>query len=496
MKNTALPAQRFVELVSRGDVSALEHCHNICEEIEKKNKKFHHFNFFDKKSVIAQAEALEKEIIKGRRGRLLGVPVSVKDCLCIKGMESRTGSKILSGYKPTFNATAAQRAIDEGAIILGKTSQDEFGFGTFSVNHTADIMMGGEHIGNGVPLNPLDAGRSCGGSSGGAAGFAALTEHTHIALAESTGGSIACPASFCGMASITPTYGLVSRYGLMDYANSLDKVGAIGKSIGDVALLLDVVRGRDERDSTSLDSQKIELQGTGKNSADKSGHGVKNMKIGIPSELMDSIENKKVKGVVLKKIEAAERLGAVVQEVSMPLNTKYGVSVYYLIAMAEASTNLAKYCGMRYGFAKKLEGNFNEYFSAVRSEAFGEEAKRRILLGTFARMSGFRDAYYLRAMKARTKLISEFRQVFSKVDLIAHPAMPITAPRFSEIEKLTPLEHYAADLCTVPANLAGMPHATINAGEVDGLPVGLMVVGYHLDDGKVLSLAASLEGGQ
>ncbi len=462
--------------INSGGISALEHAHKICEEVEKKNRKFHHFNSFDSKSVIAQAQSLEKEIKKGRKGRLLGVPISVKDCLCVKGVESRAGAKILSGYKPTFNATAVQRAIDEGAIILGKTAQDEFGFGTFSVNHTAGP----------VPLHPLDIERSCGGSSGGAAGFAALTQHTHIALAESTGGSIACPASFCGVASITPTYGMVSRYGLMDYANSLDKVGAIGKSVGDVALLLDVIRGRDGRESTSLDSQGLEA-------GQKSAQGVKGIKIGIPKELIDSIEDKRLKGIVMEKIQAAEKLGAQVQEVCMPLSTRYGVSAYYLIAMAEASTNLAKFCGMRYGFEKKLEGNFNEYFSSVRSQAFGEEAKRRIILGTFARMSGFRDAYYLRAMKCRTMLINEFRQAFSKVNLIAHPAMPIVAPKFSEIEKLSPLEHYAADLCTVPANLAGIPHATINAGEVEGLPVGIMLAANHLQDQGVLSFAAEME---
>lgn len=472
-----LSAKDFVDSVQSGRISALEHAHKICDEIEKKNPKFHHFNTFDKKSVIAKAEALEKEIRNGRKGKLLGVPVSVKDCLCVKGMESRAGSRILSGYRPTFDATAVARAKAEGAIILGKTAQDEFGFGTFSVNHTAGP----------IPLHPLDTQRSCGGSSGGAAGFAALTGHTHIALAESTGGSIACPASFCGVSSITPTYGLVSRYGLMDYANSLDKIGAIGKSIADVALLLDAIRGKDEKDSTSLDSQKIEFGGNG-------SAGVEKMKIGVPKELMDSIENKKLKEIMLRKIHAAEKFGAQIHEVSMPLNTMYGVSVYYLIAVSEASTNLAKYCGMRYGFSKELEGSFNEYFSSVRSEAFGEEAKRRIILGTFARMSGFRDAYYLRAMKARTLLIKEFKKVFSSVDLVACPAMPIVAPKFSEIEKLSPLENYAADLCTVPANLAGIPHVTINAGELGGLPVGLMVCGSHTDDSRVLSFASQLEG--
>ena len=427
-----------------------EHAAKIAEEIEEKNPVYSHFNQFDKKIVLEQAREIEKKARKGFSGKLLGVPVSVKDCLCVKGVEAKARS--------------------EGAIILGKTAQDEFGFGTFSVNHTAGK----------VPLNPLDKERSCGGSSGGSAGFTALTNHTHVSIAESTGGSIACPASFCGVSSITPTYGVVSRYGLMDYANSLDKIGAMGKSIDDAFTLLQCISGLDVRDSTSLKST-LKKEKTGA------------LKIGLPEELFDAIKDDAIKKTVLKNIHEAESLGASVQDVSLPLNTEYGIAAYYLIAMAEASTNLAKYCGMRYGLEEKLEGNFNEYFSRVRSRGFGEEAKRRILVGTFARMSGFRDAYYLRAMKARTKLISEFRVAFSKVDLLSFPSMPVVAPKFSEIEKLTPLESYSMDLCTVPANLCGLPHATINAGEVSGLPVGLMVVGAHLDDSRVASFAGALE---
>ncbi|MBI4210056.1 MAG: Asp-tRNA(Asn)/Glu-tRNA(Gln) amidotransferase subunit GatA [Candidatus Diapherotrites archaeon] len=481
MKKEISPVVEFVAKIQNGGISALEHAHKICDEIEKKNKKFHHFNSFDRKSVIAQAGALEKEIKKGRKGKLLGVPVSVKDCICVKGVESRAGSRILSGYRPVFDATAVARAREEGAIILGKTAQDEFGFGTFSVNHMAHTIEGDKTGGVKIPLNPLDPQRSCGGSSGGAAGFSALTEYTHIAIGESTGGSIACPASFCGVASITPTYGAVSRYGLMDYANSLDKIGAIGKSVPDVALLMGVIAGKDVRDSTSADSPGFEAG------------SVSGMRIGVPKELMAAIGDGKLKGVALEKLRRAEELGCTLVDVSMPMNAAYGVAVYYLIAMAEASTNLAKYCGMRYGHSRKLEGGFNEYFSSVRSEAFGEEAKRRILLGTFARMSGFRDAYYLRAMKARTRLISEFMAVLGKVDVVAHPAMPVVAPRFSEIERLTPMENYAMDLCTVPANLCGLPHATINAGLMGGLPVGLMFTAGHFKDSTAVSVAAALE---
>lgn len=465
------PVADFVADVREGRVSVLEHAQNIVEEIEAKNKKYNHFNFFDGEYVLAQARSLERDVKKGKKGKLLGVPISVKDCICVEGMESRAGSKILSGYKPVFDATAVARAKAEGAIILGKTAQDEFGFGTFSVN------VGVEKI----PLNPLDTERSCGGSSGGAAGFSALTDYTHIAMAESTGGSIACPASFCGVCSITPTYGTVSRYGLMDYANSLDKIGAISKNISDAEMLLSVMSGKDNMDSTSLDFSY------------KSESAKEKLNLGVPKELMESIENEAIKKVFYSKLDKAEELGHKACDVSFPLNTRYGVAVYYIIAMSEASTNLAKYCGMRYGLEQKVHGQFNEYFSKIRSEGFGEEAKRRILIGTFARMSGFRDAYYLKAMKARTKLINEFKSIFKNVDLICCPAMPLVAPKFSEIERLTPIENYAADLCTVPANLAGMPHATTTAGFAGKMPVGFMVTGDHLKDAAVISFAKQVE---
>ncbi len=464
-----ISVNEFVKAVGNGEISVLDYASRVCDEVEA-SRDYSHFNFFDRDFVISQAEALERDIKAGRKGKLLGVPVSVKDCLCVKGVESRSGSRVLSGYRPFFDATAVARARAEGAIILGKTSQDEFGFGSFSVNTGS------------VPLNPFDKSRSCGGSSGGAAGFTALTKYVHVAIAESTGGSIACPASFCGVSSLTPTYGVVSRYGLIDYANSLDKVGAMGKSMADVESLFSVVAGKDEKDSTSVDFSY---------SSQESGDVV----VGVPLDLLDLIEDEKVKSVFYKKIELFRESGHKVVDVSFPLNSKFGVAVYYLIAMAEASTNLAKYCGMRYGFEERPVGHFNDYFSLVRSKALGVEAKRRIMVGTFVRMSGFRDAYYLRAMKARTLLIDEFKRAFSKVDFLAWPAMPMVAPRFSDIEKLSPVQNYAADLCTVPPNLAGLPHATVNAGFVGSLPCGLMVVGNHFDDAKLVSFMKSVESG-
>jgi aspartyl-tRNA(Asn)/glutamyl-tRNA(Gln) amidotransferase subunit A len=468
-------AKQFVSEISSENISAEEYIASILSEISKKNKEYAHFNNVAKENALQQAKELDKKIKSGKaKGNLLGVPISVKDCICVNGMESRAGSAILKGYVPTFDATAVDRAKAQGAIIIGKTAQDEFGFGTFSVN-TSDS----------VPKNPFDKQRSCGGSSGGAAGFTALTEHEHIALGESTGGSIACPSSYCGVSSITPTYGRVSRYGLMDYASSLDKIGTIAKSLEDAALLLQAVSGKDKKDSTSLAEKEEDYS--------NAIFSAKGKKVGVVKEFFGEGISPEVSKVVWKKIKELESEGANYEEISLPLNSKYGVACYYLIAMSEASTNLAKYCGMRYGAHEKLEGNFNEYFSKVRSKHFTEESKRRIMIGSFARMSGFRDAYYLKAMKVRTMLINEFKKEFKKFSALLWPTMPTIAPKFSEIEKMTPMQEYAMDLCTVPANLAGMPHISTNAGSFSGMPVGLMLTGNHLSEKELIGLGLAVE---
>lgn len=448
---------KYLEGVKSKKVSVVETVKNILEEAEKVNKEYHYFNSLSDELALQQAKAIEKN----RKGKLAGLPISVKDCICVKGIESTAGSKILKGYFPVMNATAVQKCIDEGAVVIGKTSQDEFGFGSFSTN------VG---VGFDVPKNPHDKSRVTGGSSGGAAGFSAITKYPHVALAESTGGSIANPASFCGVVGYTPTYGLVSRYGLIDYANSLDKIGVISKDVASCSLVAGVISGYDQKDSTSvkanLDQGKIK-------------------KVALIKESLDV--DAKVKDVVLGQLN---KLGYEYDTISMPLTFKYGIPTYYIIATSEASTNLAKFCGMRYGFSKPLKGNFNEYFSDVRSDAFGKEAKRRIILGTFARMAGFRNAYYLKAMKVRTKIVEEYKKAFKKYDLLVSPTMPSVAPKFSETDKLTPLQSYMMDVLTVGPNLAGMPHISMNAGFVDKMPLGIMFTADHLNDKKLFSIKA------
>jgi aspartyl-tRNA(Asn)/glutamyl-tRNA(Gln) amidotransferase subunit A len=458
----------FVESGKTDFSKVEENLHKIILELKaSQNKKLNYIEEYNEANVLTQLQDLKEKAKSGEKGSLFGVPITVKDAICVKGVESKAGSKILSGYKPVFDATTVAKAKAQGAIILAKATQDEFGFGTFATNTEK------------IPLNPFDNERSCGGSSGGPAGFTAYTSKYHVSLGESTGGSIACPASFCGVVGLTPTYGLVSRYGLIDYANSMDKIGTIGRSIDDVSLLLEVIAGGDEKDSTSLDKGYVSDEGS-------------MQKVALIKDFYEHCDDS-VKKVVMEKIDKLKEF-VQVEEVELPLNVKYAISTYYIIATCEASTNLAKLSGLRYGKQEDVEGrHFDEYFSAVRSFNFTDEAKRRIILGTFARMSGYRDAYYLKAMKVRTKLIQEFNQAFKKYDILLTPTMPITAPKFSDIKKLTPLQNYAMDLCTVPANLAGLPHISSNAGMANGLPVGLMAIAPHLGEQRLYSFGKIME---
>lgn len=435
---------------------------SLLEQAHRINRRYRAFNHV--------AEALEAE----GGGRLAGVYVSVKDNVCVKGMPSTAGSKALEGYTPPFDATVVAKCRLEGAAILGKTTQDEFGFGTFNVNTPY-----------GVPLNPRDTERSPGGSSGGAAVVTAVADFPHLAIAESTGGSISCPASFCGVVGITPTYGRTSRWGLIDYANSLDKIGCMGRTVRDAALLLSVISGPDRYDSTVLHTQVEDYVAY-------AGKPVEGLRVGVPREYFGEGVDQGVSDVVWGGVKRLEDQGADIREVSLPF-TRYSLSSYYIIAMAEASTNLAKYCGLRYGLHLPLEGSFDEYFSAVRSMGFGDEAKRRIILGTYARMAGYRDAYYLKALRVRTRIIEDFRRVYRDVDVLAAPSMPVVAPRFDEIAELEPIQHYMMDILTVAPNLAGVPMVSVPCGESHGMPVGLHVMADYLGEGDMIRAAAAVE---
>jgi len=437
---------------------------NVLEQARRIDRRYKAFNHLP--------ESLEA----GAEGRLAGFSVSVKDNVCVEGMPSTAGSRVLEGYIPPFDATVVAKCRLEGAAVLGKTAQDGFGFGTFNVNTAYS-----------VPLNPHDPERSPGGSSGGAAVVTAAAEFPHLAISESTGGSISCPASFCGVVGITPTYGRTSRWGLIDYANSLDKIGCMGKTVRDAALLLSVISGPDRYDSTVLHSPVGDYTAY----ADEQVEG---LHVGVPREYFAEGVDQGVSDAVWRGIKRLEGKGAEISDVSLPF-TRYSLSSYYIIAMAEASTNLAKFCGLRYGLHLPLEGTFDEYFSAVRSEGFGDEAKRRIILGTYARMAGYRDAYYLKALKVRTRVIEDFKRVFRGVDVLVAPTMPVVAPRFDEIADMEPIQHYMMDVLTVAPNLAGIPMASVPCGQSDGMPVGLHLMADHLGEGEVVRAAAAVEAG-
>ena len=473
----------FINKVKNSEIDIVEHTYKLIEECKQINNKYNYFNAISEELALNSAREIKIQLKQNNKKikneKLLGVAVSVKDAICVKDVETTAGSKILQGYKPLFDAFVVQKVKEEGGIIIGKTSQDEFGFGGFSVN------VG---IGFNIPKNPFDTERRSGGSSGGAAGLSQKLDN-HIALGESTGGSIVEPASFCGVYGLCPTYGKVSRHGLIDFSNSMDKIGPIGKNIEDVALLMNIISGYDKNDSTSLNVKNENYESYLKKP-------VNGMKIGIIKEAFGSGVEREVEKNVYNGIQELEEEGAKAEEISLELPIKYGIATYYMIATSEASTNLAKFCGMRYGASEKLEGNFNDYFTRVRSNNFGDEAKRRIIIGTFARMAGYRDAFYLKAAKVRTLMINEYKKAFKKFDALVSPTASILPPKFSDIEKLSPLQHYMIDVMTVSPNVAGLPHLNVPVGFEKNLPIGMLLIADHLQEGKLLQLGSAVEKGK
>lgn len=426
-------------------------------------------NYLDKELDLMR----EKVTGNDNEGELKGVPFVVKDAIATEGALTSAGSRILEDYRPVFDATVVKRLKDAGATFYGKTNQDEFGFGTFSTNCAFD-----------TPKNPHDESRVVGGSSGGAGAIVAASDYPVISIGESTGGSITNPAAYNGVVGITPTYGRVSRNGLIDYANSLDKIGVLAKTVWGAARGLEVISGKDPEDQTTVDREVKEFSDLKKR---------EDLKIAVPRQYLE-LEGlqKGVKENFQNSLDELEEKGAQVEEVDMPLlAADYSVSAYYVLAMSEASTNLARFSGMRYG-AEGDPGDyddFNQYFSNIRSENFGEEAKRRVLLGTYTRMAGYRDDYYIKAAEVRQKIINQYKSVFQDYDLIASPSMPNIAPKIEEAEQMDPSEVYAMDTLTVGPNLAGLPMISVPNGDSEGMPTGLHLVGNHFEEKKVLDSA-------
>ncbi len=395
-----------------------------------------------------------------------GFTFSAKDNLTSIDFESTAGSKILEGYRAPFDATPIKKMKEAGGRLIGKTNMDEFGFGTFCTNSAF-----------GIPKNPFDLNRSCGGSSGGSACAAAVLDD-HVSLGVSTGGSIVCPASFCGVYGLAPSYGRVSRYGLIDYGNSLDKVGLLSFKASDLRKYLPIISGKDVHDPTSCVQPELKL-------------GERKLKsVAVPKE---AVEGDGISKDVMKSFEESlemlRSMSVDVEYISMP-TLKYSIPAYYVIATSEASTNLARFCGMRYGQQEgDLTLKFDDYFTSFRSKYFGDEAKRRILLGTFTRMVGYADRYYNKALQVREAIIADYKKQFERFDAVVTPTMPFVSPRFDDISKMSALDSYKADFLTVPPNITGMPHMSVPCGYSEGMPIGLLFTSDHWNEDVLIDIA-------
>jgi len=440
----------------------------VAEYLERiGGSKLNAFITVAKEKALARAKEIDSQ---GHDGPLAGIPVAIKDNISTKGIQTTCASKILTGYVPPYDAHVIERLKDAGAVIIGKTNMDEFAMGTST-----------ETSFYGPTRNPWDPDRVPGGSSGGSAAAVAGGD-VPLALGSDTGGSVRCPASFCGVVGLKPTYGVISRYGLISYANSLEQIGPFATTVRDVAKLFDVIAGYDARDSTSVDKE-VNYSSALKND-------VRGLKIGVPEEYFGEGTDENVNKAVWNAIHKLEDLGATRIEVKMP-HTKYALSAYYIIAMSEASSNLARFDGMRYGLRTE-DSDWHTTFSQVRAAGFGDEVKRRILLGTYALSAGYHDKYYLKALKVRTLIKQDFELAFKDADVLIAPTMPYPAFRLGE--KIDdPLSLYLADVDTVPINLAGVPSISVPCGFSHGLPIGMQVIGKHFDETTILRTAYTFE---
>jgi aspartyl-tRNA(Asn)/glutamyl-tRNA(Gln) amidotransferase subunit A len=423
--------------------------------------------------ALGQAAAADARWAAGRpRGPLDGVPVAVKDVLCTRGVRTTCGSRILESYVPPYDAAAVTRLAEAGAVLLGKLNLDEFAMGS-STEHSAFFPT----------RNPWDPARVPGGSSGGAAA-AVAARLAAATLGTDTGGSIRQPAAFCGVVGVKPTYGRVSRYGLVAFASSLDQIGPFGRSVADAALVLQAIAGHDPADSTSVDRPVPDYGAA-------LSRGVEGLRLGVPSEYFIEGMDPEVEAAVREAIAVLEKAGAAVEPVSLP-HTEYALAAYYLIAPAEASSNLARYDGVKYGLRAGGARDLTEMYGRTRAAGFGAEVKRRVMLGTYALSAGYHDAYYGKAQRVRTLVRRDFEQAFERVDLIVTPTTPNVAFRFGD--KADPVQMYLNDVFAVPANLAGLPGVSVPAGFTGGgLPIGLQLVGRAFDEATVLGAAWAYE---
>lgn len=477
--NSIFPAQTAKQIsaqVQSGECTALQLTNKVLDHIRATQETINAFITIDEAGARQQAEAIDQKIASGQAvGALAGIPVGIKDVLCTKGLRTTCASKILDDFIPPYDATVVANLRKADAIILGKLNMDEFAMGSSNENSSF-----------GTVKNPHDTTRVAGGSSGGSAASVAA-EQAFMTLGSDTGGSIRQPASFCGTVGLKPTYGRVSRYGLIAYASSLDQVGPITRTVEDAALLLNVIAGHDASDSTSANEPVPDYTAH----LDK---GVDGLTIGIPKEYFAKGLQEDVRQAVMNGVAHLEKNGATIKEVSLPTagNAEFAIAAYYIIATAEASSNLSRFDGVKYGFRAKAS-TLTDMYTHSRSQGFGPEVKRRIMLGTYALSAGYYDAYYRKAQQVRTLIKQDFDNVFASCDLLASPVSP--TPAFKIGEKTDdPLQMYLSDIYTVSVNLAGIPGISVPCGtSSDKLPIGLQLLGNTFSEQTLLQAAAVIE---
>lgn len=459
--------------LKKKEISAVELTQSVLDRIEQVDSKVEAYVHLCPDRALSQARLVDDQISKGEySGPLAGIPLAPKDIYLTEGIPTTCASKILRDYCPPFNSTVIQKVLEADAIILGKVNMDEFAMGSST-----------ENSGVKATKNPWDLTRVPGGSSGGSAAVVA-SDCCIASLGTDTGGSIRQPASMCGVVGLKPTYGRVSRYGVIAFASSLDQMGPVTKDVEDSALLMNIMAGHDVRDSTSIDTPIPDY-------TQFLNQSIKGLKVGVPKEYFASGIQADVVDAVKKAIKNMEELGAHVEEVSLP-NTEYAVAAYYIIAPAEASSNLARYDGVRYGFRSQAK-NLAEMYQKTKTEGFGTEVKRRIMLGTYVLSAGYYDAYYRKAQKARTVIRRDFEEAFKKFDVLITPTAPTTAFKLGE-KTANPIDMYLSDILTIAVNLASLPAMSLPCGfDANDLPIGLQVIGKPFDEGTLFRVAHAYE---
>ena len=474
MSLMSLTAVELGKKIKAKEVTVKEAVTEALDAIEKKEGTVNSFVTIDREGALKRAEEVQKLIDDGTlTGPLAGVPVAIKDNMCTEGMLTTCSSKILYNFKPTYTAEAVKNLEDAGAVILGKTNMDEFAMG--STTETSYY---------GPTKNPWNVDHVPGGSSGGSCAAVAAEECSY-ALGSDTGGSIRQPSSFCGVTGIKPTYGTVSRYGLIAYGSSLDQIGPIAKDVTDCATILEAITSYDKKDSTSINREDTDFTSA-------LVDDVKGMKIGIPKDYFGEGLDSEVKEAVLAAAKKLEEKGAIVEEFDLSL-VEYAIPAYYVIACAEASSNLARFDGVKYGYRTEQYEDLHNMYKKTRSEGFGPEVKRRIMLGSFVLSSGYYDAYYLKALRTKALIKKAFDDAFSRYDVILGPAAPTTAPKLGE-SLSDPIKMYLGDIYTISVNLAGLPGISLPCGkDKNGLPIGLQLIGDCFKEKNIIRAAYAFE---